>query len=165
MDYLVPPGSDFREIKIATARYLQYLESVRQLLPPNVYEFATADWRFDFRDHRCLHDSWVESVTVREVAGEADPSERHTEISLQLLGAYHDGHTVLSYEGVTDYQLSLRTPAEERSYAGRGATPSHGDWLVDEIRLAGTGTVVHEILFSSGARWLMQDHAPLDHHP
>ena len=42
--------------------YLKYLELNRSDIPVSAYEFAVADWHYDFRNHQCPHDAWVESV-------------------------------------------------------------------------------------------------------
>lgn len=56
----------------------------------------------------------------------------------------HDGGQTPSYD--------LATGPNSEAHAKRG----HGDWLIDEIRLSDRGLVLHEILFSSGARWLIE---------
>jgi len=48
--------------------YLAYVESIREQLPPHVYAFASDIRYFDLESHSSLHDSWLESFTVREVA-------------------------------------------------------------------------------------------------
>ena len=125
--------------------YREYLQSIKDRLPPSAFEFATAAWHYDHCDHRCPHDSWVESLTIGEASKEGRLHDRSFYISLRLLGAFHDGHILLSYTDVQNYLLD-----NPRTLGG------HGDWLVDEIRLAETGLVLHEVLFSTGSRWLIQ---------
>jgi hypothetical protein len=72
-------------------------------------------------------------------------SHRALHISVRLSGAYYDGHLLLDYSDVKTY--SLEKPKTRAA---------HGDWLVDEIRLSENGVVLHEILFNSGSRWLIE---------
>jgi hypothetical protein len=73
---------------------------------------------------------------------------REMRIAVRLLGAYHDGHLELSYSGVRSYSLSGKVQANPKI--------GHGDWLADEVRLSDNDLVFHEILFSSGSRWLIE---------
>lgn len=131
----------------ALARYREYLESIRDGLPRSAYEFASAPWHYDYNDHRCPHDSWVESIEIRERSSGARHEKREIEIAIQLLGTYQDGYLALSYPGVSSYSLSNKDGSPKTS---------HGDWLVDEIRLSENNLVLHEILFSSESRWTIE---------
>jgi hypothetical protein len=127
--------------------YRKYLLSVRGTLPASAFEFATASWR-DGEDHRDLHDSWVESLTIHEIASGDRGEERSLEIHVRLLGAYHDGHTMLSYKDVQSY--AIETP---KHFDGPPSHVGHGDWLADEVTLSRQNFVQHEIEFSRGSRW------------
>jgi hypothetical protein len=131
--------------------YREYLQSVKADFPPNAYEFAAAPWHYDTDDHRCPHDSWVESLVVKELSTGERHQHRTLEIHLQLLGAYHDGHLTVIYHEVQSY--SLDTPP---GYKMPPSHVGHGDWLVDEVRLSERGHVVHEVTFSRGSRWLIE---------
>jgi hypothetical protein len=137
-----------KEIDKTFAEYRGYIESVRSKLPVSAYKFAVADWHYDATDHRCLHDSWVESLQIREPSTGNRHHVRETEITVRLLGAYHDGSLELSYSGVCSYSLSGKIPAQPKT--------GHGDWLTDEIRLSDEDFVLHEIVFSSGSHWLIE---------
>jgi len=125
--------------------YREYLRSVKERLPASAFEFATAAWHYDYSDHRCPHDSWVESLTIDEPARGGRLEDRSLRISTRLLGAFHDGHLMLDYADVQMY--SLENP-KTRS--------GHGDWLFDEIRLSENGIVLHEVLFSNDSLWLIE---------
>ena len=47
--------------------YVNYLESIKDKIPPSVYEFATAEWHFNTRDARCPHDAWLEEIKFVEI--------------------------------------------------------------------------------------------------
>jgi hypothetical protein len=125
--------------------YREYLQSIRDRLPLSAFEFATAAWHYDYSDHRCPHDSWVESLAIVEPAGGERLQHRTLHISVRLFGAYHDGHVLLDYSDVNTYSLEKRK-----------TQAAHGDWLVDEIRLSENGLVLHEVVFNSGSRWLIE---------
>ncbi len=125
--------------------YDAYLTEHRDRFPPSAYQLATSDWYFDFGDHRCPHDAWLEEVRVEEPATGERSERRTVRIRCRLLGAYHDGHIELHYPRVYRYELGLRN-------AERG----HHDWRYDEFRLSEDGRLLHEIEWSGGGRWLIE---------
>jgi hypothetical protein len=132
--------------------YEAYLAAHRDRIPPSAYAFATAPWHYDFRDRRCPHDAWLESCAIREPAGRERRERRWVEIELRLLGAFHDGHLILSYTGVTGYRVELAD-----SFRPLPPQPDwHGDCLTDEVTLTDSGAVRHVIRWSSGSRWEIQ---------
>jgi len=148
MSFLLDPPSTSRgpkEVVEIFAAYSAYLESIRNALPQSAYEFATAPWHYDARDHRCPHDSWVESLTVSEPSTGSRHENRHLKVAVRLLGAYHDGSLTLSYSEVRSYSFIGAAHVALRT--------GHGDWLVDEVRWSERGLVLHEILFAGGSRW------------
>lgn len=119
-------------------------------MPRSAHEFASAAWHYDTADARSLHDSWVDSLVIREPAGGDRHEIRSLEIELRLLGPYHDGQTTLIYQEVHSYLLD--TPFEFVSPQRMG----HGDWLCDEVRLSQRDHVIHEVEFSRGGRWVIE---------
>ena len=130
--------------------YQEYLESIKERLPSKARSFVTCDWYYDPTDHRCPHDSWVETLTVSEPALGERKEVRSLCLTVQLLGAYHDGHVEFVYDRVTAYSIEM--PKSNRAAQNQG----HGDWLFDEIMLMEDGTVQHEVVFSLGGSWLIQ---------
>jgi hypothetical protein len=133
------------------SEYKKHLDSIQSRLPSSAVEFATAAWHYDVKDHRALHDSWLESMVIRERAEGERMQKRSIEIEMRLLGAYHDGYMILTYKEVARY--SFHRAIEETCLQKQ---VWHGDLLIDEFNLSGTGLVVHEMLFSQGARWLIE---------
>lgn len=153
MKYL--PDPDVAELSPDEVRahfdaYRAYLASVSSLMPQAALSFALAEWHYDATRHECPHDAWVESLTVREIGSGNRTQERQMEIEIVVLGAYHDGFLRLRYRDVKAYSFSMRG-------AEAAARPDmrHGDWLIDEVRLSDQGSVLHEIAFSRGGRWLI----------
>jgi hypothetical protein len=143
--------ADFERQKEKWREYLEYLESVRGRMPGSAHEFATASWHYDTADARSLHDSWVDSLVIREPA-EGDRHEiRPLEIEDRLLGPYHDGNTILNYRKVQAY--SMDTPLDSSL---RHGNVGHGDWLCDEVRISERDHVIHEIECSWWSRWLIE---------
>ena len=138
-------AADLSELLEQSRAYREYLQSVKERLPLSAFEFATAAWHYDYSDHRCPHDSWIESLTIDEPATGGRLQNRSLRISARLLGAFHDGHLLLGYADVQMYSLeSPKTPS------------GHGDWLIDEIRLSDNGFVLHEVLLRNNSRWLIE---------
>ncbi len=128
--------------------YFSYLREHRARFPAQALAFAEATWHYKFDDSRCPHDSWVDSLSIIEPATGDRQEIRRLEIIIKLLGAYHDGHIVLHYHGVSTYSLLY-----DRRQTQQGAAVAHDDWLIDEILLGDDGCVTHEIEFASGAVW------------
>jgi len=152
------PGDSFEELKSAWKAYYIYLESVKDRLPKTAYEFATAPWHFfnpehlldysDPRTHMAPHDAWLEVATIAEPSSGDRSQNRSIDISVRLLGSYHDGHIELAYSEVQSYTM-IANP--DRRKVGEG----HGDWLYDEIRLSERGYLLHEIEWE-GCDWLIE---------
>lgn len=149
MIFLKAVGS-YEELGDAWVRYRTYLFSIEQRLPAEAFQFATAMWHYNPRHHQALHDSWLRQVVIRE--SEIDKAAGNGPvIEIELLGAYHDGITKLTYRGVLAYEATL--PAETKRLGGE---PSHGDLELDELRLSESGNVLHEIHFSSSAQYVIE---------
>jgi len=71
-------------------RYSAYVESIRHKLPPHVYSFASDSRYFDLTSHSSLHDAWLETFAVQEVASGERREIRRLEIAISLLGPFHD---------------------------------------------------------------------------
>jgi hypothetical protein len=130
------------------AAYRRYLESHRDQFPVSAFALATSGWYFDFSDHRCPHDAWLEAVCVEEPATGERQERRVVSIRIRLLGAYHDGHIELYYPRVWKYVFEL-TDGDH----------GHRDWQYDEFRVTPDGRVAHEIEwsgFADAGRWLIE---------
>ena len=133
-------------------RYSAYVASIREALPPHVYAFASDPRHFDLSSHSSLHDSWLETLTVREAASGERQEIRRMEVSLCLLGPFHDLRIHLHYTGVTRYELT----APPRYGEARYEHTAHGDLYTHEIRLGHDGLLIHELLFERGATLLVE---------
>jgi len=131
-----------RDIDFEWIKYREYLHENKSIYPPSAYAFATAEWHYNPNDHRCPHDSWVESFKIYEDFSGVRSEVRRTQISVELLGAYHDGYIKIDYVDVSNYSLSTQSN-------------SHGDWLYDEVRVSACGGVLHEIDFES-SHWVIE---------
>jgi hypothetical protein len=133
-------------------RYSAYIESIRHKLQPHVYSFASDSRYFDLTSHSSLHDAWLESFTVQEVAVGENSEIRDMEIAISLLGPFHDRRIYLRYIGVTRYSFV----APPRYGESRYEHTSHGDLLTHEIRLGHDNFLIHEILFERDATFLIE---------
>lgn len=150
MPFILSAQRDLGTIASVFKSYRDYVTSYVEQFPCGAFALASSDWYFDFRDHRCPHDAWLEELTISESATGDRCEDRTTEIRVRLLGAYHDGFIELHYLGVTRYSLSS-------SSAVRGI----GDWLYDEFRLHPDGHLIHEIEWAGfqgddGSHWLIE---------
>lgn len=115
-------------------RYERYLTRHKDTFPPSAFELANAGWYYNFNNHRCPHDAWLESFELIEVAMGERQHIRYPSLTIKLLGAYHDGIIEYHYPKVFSYQC-------HREYSEQG----HGDWLYDEFRVNEDGSITHEI--------------------
>jgi hypothetical protein len=147
MSYILARERDL-DVGAAFSDYRRYLEGNKANFPRSAYELATADWYFNFNDHRCPHDAWLESATFHEAPVLGVEGLRSVALTLRLLGAYHDGHIEITYPNVQTYQLNML-------HLGQG----HGDWRYDEFRAAEGGRVIHEIEWATSGetgRWCVE---------
>jgi hypothetical protein len=121
----------------AFKKYRKYLMSVGDRFPPNAFELATSDWWFNFNDHKCPHDAWLEEAVIDEPSTGERYEIRHTGLRLTLLGAYHDLRIMITYKGVIGLSIDAS-----------GLNEGHGDWRYDEFRMTDEGLLVHEIEWS-----------------
>lgn len=150
MSFILSEQRRVEDCAHAFERYRTYLAESRSTFPPGAFSLATCEWYFDPTDHRCPHDSWLESITVLEPSAGERVEDRHTTIRILLLGAYHDGYIELFYPRV--FRFSITNSATERG---------HGEWRYDEFRLSPAGGVVHEIEWEggtgvAGANWIIE---------
>ena len=148
LDRLDSAGENPQEIAKAFQDYRNFLLSIRERIPASAYEFAAAPWHYDHEDHRCPHDSWVESVQIREPSSGTRREKRDLEIDVRLFVAFHDGYLELFYHRVHSYSFSVKKPGKGQIW--------HGDWLVDEVAISANGFVLHEVIFSSDSRWTIE---------
>ncbi len=126
-------------------RYREYVMANAAGFPPGGLLLAQSEWYYGPFDHRAPHDARLEAMSIAERAGGTGGGwhDRDMSIEVRLRGAYDDGFIILRYPTVHFYELSGPT--------GRG----HADWRYDEIRLDDENRLVHEVEWSTGARWLV----------
>lgn len=129
-----------RAVVEAHQRYQKYLQDNKAHFPTSAFEFASAEWHHNFRDHKALHDAWLVDVSVLE---SGENGARTTQIRLKLLGAYHDGHLHITYHDVCSYQIGC-------------AKSAHTSIDRDEVRLSERGNVLHEIVWWQDIKWLIE---------
>jgi hypothetical protein len=139
------PKNSVDEFRDSWRAYCDYLESVKDLLPKSAFEFATAEWHYNFSDPKATHDSWLEELIIREPAAGDRKQYRLIEIFIRLFAAYHDGYIELTYKNVRSYSFGKSADS----------LPNHRDWLYDEIRLSKNNLVLHEIEWDSGD-WIIE---------
>lgn len=122
--------------------YESYLLSLKGRLPSETYEFAIADWHYDPRDRRCPHDAWVENFELAEISSGPRSEIRSLQLTVTLLGAYHDGNIKIEYRDVASCNVATK--------GGK-----HGDWLYDEVRISDCGLVIHEVELQN-SHWMIE---------
>lgn len=131
--------------------YREYIHSIRERLGPGAFAYVTSEFHSDHSSRMSPHDGWVEFVEIRESGSGERGAQRTIRVMIDLLGSYHDGRIRFTYPEVHSYLMN--TPHD---FEGPPLRAGHGDWLIDEVGLSENGLVVHEILFSRGARWRIE---------
>ena len=146
MEYIRDPQTGIIDFD----RYSAYLQTIRHKIPAHVYAFASDSRHFDLTSSSSLHDAWLESLTVAEPATGERGEIRSVEITLQLLGPFHDCRIHLRYTGLRHYCFTM-----PGSIQPEGRTINHGDLVTHEIRLAAENHLIHELVFETGATLLI----------
>ena len=136
------------DVVTAFANYKSYLKENETHFPSSAFELANSDWFYNFDDHKCPHDAWLEKIEIIEPATGKNSENREVAIKIRLLGAYHDGYIELYYPKVFRYQFNV--PAGDKG---------HGDWRYDEFRLSENGHLIHEIEwreYTNTSRWIIE---------
>jgi hypothetical protein len=132
--------------------YKHYLHSIQHKMRPHTRAFALADWHYNHEDPRCPHDAWFESLTLSTAHNDARHEDTSLGLVARLLGAFHDGHIELHYHNVFSYSFDFPSAQRYESTTQR----KHSDWLIDEIRFSDRGKIIHEIVWASDARWIIE---------
>ncbi len=127
--------------------YLEYLVLNKDNFDPDVYNFASNFLYFDLSSPSSLHDSWLESLAVKEIRMKGGADSK-IEVEIILLGAFHDRKIHMRYEEVAGYEFIFNDAVSDLSEI----RSRHGDIFTHEIRLENKG-YEHEIAFSDGAKF------------
>lgn len=85
--------------------YFEYLESIRESLPPALESFACDRDRYDLSNHKSLHDAWLIEASVM-LGPNAVLEGGQSMVKIQLLGPYHDRIHHLQYLAVSNFDLA-----------------------------------------------------------
>jgi len=118
------------EVGVSMDRYFEYLRSVQQQFPPELYAYASKVEHYSLDSKNSLHDAWLVK---------AELSYREKELTLEFLGPWHDRNIILRYVGVKAYSFDLSVQFRD----------GDGDVLVHEFRID-DGLITHEIAFHQG---------------
>ena len=125
--------------------YEDALALIASRLPTNARKYALAAWHCDVTDHRCIHDAWIEAISVVENGTGPRKEKRGMGIVMRLLGAYHDRYLILKFPGVRRYRIEH--PLIEEQLRNDVA---HGDVLDDSIQLTSSGTILYSMRMEFG---------------
>jgi hypothetical protein len=110
--------------------YFDYLGSVRNDFPAELYSYAANREHYSPDGRNSLHGAWLIGVQL---------GYRAQDVVLAFLSVWHDRKHVLTYTGVESYALNIEV---EYSAGDR-------DILAHEFRVD-DGLVTHEIAFRTG---------------
>jgi hypothetical protein len=133
--------------------YWSYLETVKDIMPAELFAFASNPTNHDLSSPNSLHDAWLEEWSIAEVTLPNEKrSKRLIEIRARFLGPQHDRHIYLTYKNVGHY--TAHNPEEFASPpTGR---VGHGDLIIHELTVVREGLFEHELMFSRGTVFSVQ---------
>ena len=137
-----------KDVVAAFKRYNDYIEGLRGKMPASAFALASSEWYFNFNDHHCPHDAWLERMCIEEPSSGERSEERYNSMRILLLAGYHDGFIEFYYPKVFRYRLDAFDSSQ-----------GHGDWRYDEFRLSEDGHVIHEIEWcgmDDTVRWVIE---------
>ena len=126
------------------AGYEDALAPIAARLPANARKYALAAWHCDVTDHRCIHDAWVEAISVVEGGSGPRKEKRSLGVVIRLLGAHHDRYLILKFPGVRRYLIEHPLMEEQRRNV------AHGDVLDDSIQLTSDGAILYSLRMEFG---------------
>jgi len=126
------------DVTSAFANYRKYLAAHKEKFSDSAFKLASSEWWYDFTNHKCPHDSWLERALIIEPSEGERNEKRTTEVKVMLLAAFHDGYIELTYKNVASMNL-------DSSNVKQG----HKNWRYDEFRYTNSGLFVHEIEWSA----------------
>jgi WD40 repeat protein len=131
------PDIPTSEIESRFSDYYEYVESIKSRLTDSTYAFASVS-RYP-EDVLTIHGAWLESLSLDVIASGRRLEDRASDISVRLLGAFHDGYIELRYVNATSFSF---VPVQE--------------WQYDEIHLTKEGRVIHTIRFDENSHWIIE---------
>ena len=148
MAYLLSNDGRDENVVVAFEKYRNYIESNKNKLSSSAYNLAISEWFYNFQDHKCPHDAWLENLLIFEPSEGERCEARKTEIIVKLLGSYHNGYIELIYKNVSSFKIDAFN-----------IKAGHSDWRYDEFRLSESGLLLHEIEWSGykdTSNWLIE---------
>ncbi len=120
--------------------YFEYIDSIQKELPINVYKFASNWDMYSLESRSSLHDSWLLNISIEELRDNPKKRFDSCNISVTLLGAFHDRKICLKYLNVSKYLLNSDLSSD---------STQEKDLTVHEFRLNKNNQIEHEIQFSN----------------
>ena len=119
--------------------YFAYIASIKERLDERLFAFASDPSRYDLNSKGSLHDAWIQSMQIEADHGYNGKHVDRSDISLTLLGPFHDRLHVLQYFDVKWSSINLQFGGQNR----------HKDLLLHELRWE-NGLLQHQFEFDGG---------------
>lgn len=113
-------------------KYFDYIETIKDDLSLELYQFASDCERYELSNKKSLHDSWLKSLVINE--GEV------SNVEIELLGNNHDRLFKLYYSEVKQYYFNKKECIR---------LSKQDDLLVHEVRLNDKKEIEHVIEFDN----------------
>jgi hypothetical protein len=121
--------------------YEAHIKTIAPKLPEPTRVFVMSSAYGNHNSHDCPHDSWLMNIILdAEVCRD---NNRRIDLTIRLLGAFHDRILTFKYINVTEFNIEIK----------KSGNQNVGDWLNDEFDIAEQGFVSHEILWQFGKPW------------
>ncbi|MCL5247610.1 hypothetical protein M4I21_17465 [Cellulophaga sp. 20_2_10] len=125
------------ETIIDVSKYSKYLESIKDYMPINAYNFASETGHYDFYSKNCTHDLQLDKIEV------SYSLENRLQYFLYLKGSKfkHDKDLKIEYTEVESFKINRKNNLNDD-------VPYKDDIKIDEVSLDKSSNLIcHEIQF------------------
>lgn len=112
--------------------YWSYLESIKEKIPLELFNFLRNEDRYVPTNENCLHDSWIREIKISE------KKDKRTIIQIALLGPFHDRIFKFVFSDVNKFKSKLK----EKNF---------GDLLMHEFWLDGNNFFNYDFQLENGS--------------
>jgi hypothetical protein len=93
-------------MKLDFKSYIKHMKDSKEVMPSELYNFASNPKHYELNDAQSLHDAWVSSIVIEEMRDTNRPFNASLKICIKLLGQQHDRSLTLNYLDVKSYAFS-----------------------------------------------------------
>lgn len=148
LDINILEGDSIKDYDKLRKEYYAYLDSVKNLIGLNVYNYAAADWHYDASIHYSPHDAVLKNIIISE------GKNSRLNLDISYFGAYHDYILEFSYKNIESCLVNFKSN-KDRFF--ENLKNINGEFLWDSIEWDfDTKNIKHHIVFSDNTNIIIE---------